>query len=74
VVKQYSEADKDQFVQLHKCAGYALKHGQSESSDRGRHDFSNSALHWILDHEAVFSHFWQLVKPNSELLIECDGH
>jgi trans-aconitate 2-methyltransferase len=37
--------------------------------------FSNSALHWILDQEAVFSHFWQLLKPNSdELLIECDGY
>src|SRR5687767_11345566 len=31
--------------------------------------FSNSALHWILDQEALFSHFWQLLKPNGELLI-----
>jgi trans-aconitate 2-methyltransferase len=36
--------------------------------------FSNSALHWILDLEGVFSHFWQLLKPNGELLIECGGH
>ncbi|HEU4445790.1 MAG TPA: methyltransferase domain-containing protein, partial [Nitrososphaeraceae archaeon] len=36
--------------------------------------FSNSALHWIPNHEGVFLHFWQLLKPNGELLIECDGH
>jgi trans-aconitate methyltransferase len=36
--------------------------------------FSNSALHWILDQKDVFSHFWQLLKPNGELLIECGGH
>jgi trans-aconitate 2-methyltransferase len=36
--------------------------------------FSNSALHWILDQEGIFSHFWQLLKPNGELLIECGGH
>jgi trans-aconitate methyltransferase len=36
--------------------------------------FSNAALHWILDQEGVFSHFWQLLKPNGELLIECGGH
>jgi trans-aconitate 2-methyltransferase len=36
--------------------------------------FSNSALHWILDQAGVFSHFWQLLKPNGELLIECGGH
>ena len=35
--------------------------------------FSNAALHWILDQEGVFSHFWQLLKPNGELLIECGG-
>ena len=35
--------------------------------------FSNAALHWILDQEALFSHFWQLLKPNGELLIECGG-
>ena len=38
--------------------------------------FSNSALHWILDQEGLFSHFWQLLKPNGELLIEygADGN
>lgn len=36
--------------------------------------FSNSAMHWILDQEGVFSHFWQLLKPNGELLIEYGGH
>jgi trans-aconitate methyltransferase len=36
--------------------------------------FSNSALHWILDQTGIFSHFWQLLKPNGELLIECGGH
>ena len=38
--------------------------------------FSNSALHWILAQEGVFSHFWQLLKPRvgGELLIECGGH
>jgi trans-aconitate methyltransferase len=36
--------------------------------------FSNSALHWLLDQQGVFSHFWQLLKPNGELLIECGGH
>jgi trans-aconitate 2-methyltransferase len=36
--------------------------------------FSNAALHWLLDQEGVFSHFWQLLKPNGELLIEYGGH
>jgi trans-aconitate methyltransferase len=36
--------------------------------------FSNSALHWILDQEALFSHLWQLLKPNGELLIEYGAH
>jgi trans-aconitate 2-methyltransferase len=40
--------------------------------------FSNAALHWVLDQESVFSHFWQLLKSNGsggdgELLIECGG-
>jgi trans-aconitate 2-methyltransferase len=35
--------------------------------------FSNAALHWILDQEALFSHFWQLLKPNGELLMEGGG-
>jgi trans-aconitate 2-methyltransferase len=36
--------------------------------------FSNSALHWIVDQEGLFSHFWQLLKPNGELLVEYGGH
>jgi trans-aconitate 2-methyltransferase len=37
--------------------------------------FSNSALHWILDQETLFSHFWELLKPNcGELLIEYGAH
>jgi len=36
--------------------------------------FSNAALHWVLDQEGVFSHFWQPLKPNGELLIEYGGH
>ncbi len=37
--------------------------------------FSNAALHWVLDQESVFLHFWQLLKPNGgELLIEYGGY
>ena len=36
--------------------------------------FSNAALHWVLDQEAVFFHFWKLLKPNGELLIDYGGH
>jgi trans-aconitate 2-methyltransferase len=36
--------------------------------------FSNAALHWILNQEDLFSHFWQLLKSNGELLIEYGGH
>jgi len=36
--------------------------------------FSNAALHWVPDLERVFLHFWQVLKPNGELLIECGGH
>lgn len=36
--------------------------------------FSNAALHWILDQQKILSYFWQLLKPNGELLIECGGH
>ena len=36
--------------------------------------FSNSALHWIPDQESVYSHFWQMLKPNGELLIEYGAH
>jgi trans-aconitate 2-methyltransferase len=43
--------------------------------------FSNAALHWILNHDVVFSCFWQLLKSSNgcrgggggELLIECAG-
>jgi len=36
--------------------------------------FSNSALHWILEQEALFLHFWKLLKPKGELLIEYGAH
>jgi trans-aconitate methyltransferase len=36
--------------------------------------FSNAALHWVPQLERVLSHFWQLLNPNGELLIECGGH
>lgn len=36
--------------------------------------FSNAALHWILNQEDLFSYFWELLRPNGELLIECGGH
>lgn len=35
--------------------------------------FSNAAIHWILDHKKLFSNFWELLKPNGELLIQCGG-
>jgi trans-aconitate methyltransferase len=35
--------------------------------------FSNAALHWVLDQEGVFLHFWQLLKLNGELLIDYGG-
>ncbi len=36
--------------------------------------FSNAALHWILNQDGVFLHFWELLKPNGELLIDYGGH
>jgi trans-aconitate 2-methyltransferase len=36
--------------------------------------FSNAALHWVLDQQKILSYFWQLLKPNGELLIEYGGH
>lgn len=36
--------------------------------------FSNAALHWVLDHRKTFAHFWELLKPGGELLIQCGGH
>ena len=35
--------------------------------------FSNAALHWVQDLEGTFSHFWQLLRPGGELLIEGGG-
>ncbi len=41
--------------------------------------FSNAALHWVLNHDDVFSHFRRLLKSSNgrsgggELLIECAG-
>ncbi len=35
--------------------------------------FSNAAIHWILDHKKLFSNFWELLKPNGEMLIQCGG-
>ena len=36
--------------------------------------FSNAVLHWISNHRKVFEHFWKLLKPNGQLLIQCGGH
>ena len=36
--------------------------------------FSNSALHWVINQEAVFLHFWQLLKPTGALLVQYGGH
>jgi trans-aconitate methyltransferase len=36
--------------------------------------FSNAAFHWVLDQQKILSYFWQLLKPNGELLIECGGY
>ena len=36
--------------------------------------FSNAAVHWILDHRALFERFWNLLKDDSgELLIQYGG-
>jgi trans-aconitate methyltransferase len=35
--------------------------------------FSNAALHWVPDHERVFSNFWKLLRTDGELLIQCGG-
>lgn len=35
--------------------------------------FSNAVIHWILDHDMLFQHFWNLLKPSGELLIQCGG-
>jgi trans-aconitate methyltransferase len=40
--------------------------------------FSNSALHWVLDHRKAFQYFWEMLKPmndsDSQLLIQCGGY
>ena len=36
--------------------------------------FSNAVLHWIPDHESVFTNFFSLLKNGGELLIQCGGH
>lgn len=36
--------------------------------------FSNAVLHWITDHKKVFERFWQILKPNGQLLIQCGGY
>lgn len=36
--------------------------------------FSNAVLHWISNHRKVFGHFWRLLKPNGQLLIQCGGY
>ena len=36
--------------------------------------FSNAVLHWISNHRKVFGHFWQILKPNGKLLIQCGGY
>ncbi len=36
--------------------------------------FSNAVLHWIFDHHKVFEHFFHLLNPTGELLIQCGGH
>ncbi|MGZ5509625.1 MAG: class I SAM-dependent methyltransferase [Nitrososphaeraceae archaeon] len=36
--------------------------------------FSNAVLHWISNHRKVFRNFWQILKPNGELLIQCGGY
>ena len=44
--------------------------------------FSNSALHWVLDHRKAFQNFWEMLKPmnnnnnsnSGQLLIQCGGY
>lgn len=36
--------------------------------------FSNAVLHWISNPRKVFGHFWQILKPNGKLLIQCGGY
>ena len=36
--------------------------------------FSNAALHWVLDHDRAFAHFYALLRDGGELLIQCGGN
>src|SRR5688500_12055754 len=36
--------------------------------------FSNATLHWILNHRKVCERFWQILKPDGQLIIQCGGH
>jgi trans-aconitate 2-methyltransferase len=36
--------------------------------------FSNAVLHWILNHKKIFEQFWEILKPDGQLLIQCGGH
>jgi trans-aconitate 2-methyltransferase len=36
--------------------------------------FSNAVLHWILNHKKVFEHFWKILKPDGQLLVQCGGY
>jgi trans-aconitate 2-methyltransferase len=35
--------------------------------------FSNAVIHWVLDHKKLFTNFWDLLKPDGKLLIQCGG-
>jgi trans-aconitate 2-methyltransferase len=36
--------------------------------------FSNSALHWILDHRKAFQNFWEMLKPMNDSTISSNGN
>ena len=36
--------------------------------------FSNAVLHWISNHRKVSGNFWQILKPNGQLSIQCGGY
>ena len=36
--------------------------------------FSNAVLHWILNHKKIFEQFWEILKPDGQLLIQCGGY
>lgn len=35
--------------------------------------FSNAAIHWIPNHYQLFKKFWNILKPEGKLLIQCGG-